>query len=149
MDPQVDLTVEQRDRLVSAGEALFPQHATFPSFREADPTGEVLDAALVELRRDLPRIIELLDSAGDRGVDAWLADLRGENPSGFETLRVLLAGSYLSCRPVWRALNYPGRVDNPVADGEEVAWLTVDGEADGLLAAVRKRGPVYRPTPAQ
>ena len=154
-----------RDRLRILGDVMMPRHGSFPSFCEADPDGAMLDAALEELRRDVPRILALIDdlepiddrAATDPDVSAeaqaWLRDLRTTDPEGFEILRVLIVGTYLSCQPVWGVLGYPGRVDNPVRDDEESIWLVGDvGASDpsmDLLEPVRRRGPIYRATPSK
>lgn len=144
-------------RLRTVGDVLMPRHGVFPSFTEADPDGSMLEAALHELRRDRPTLLSVVAELGEvtgadvaRGhLEARLAGVRAANPSGFELLRVLIVGAYLSCRSVWDALGYPGRVDNPVRDDEASRWLDVAGSntADALLEPVRRRGPVFRPTP--
>lgn len=144
------------DRLRAIGDHLIPAHGDFPSFGDADPDGTMLRAALHEMRRDLPLFMDLVresadHESGELGLGTWLSRTRLDDPAAFEMLRVLLVGSYLSCRSVWDVLGYPGRVDNPVRAGEEAIWLrtSVDASDDdeGLLDAVRRRGPIYRPTP--
>lgn len=151
----IDENVASRLRVV--GDVLMPRHGVFPSFTEADPDGAVLGAALHELRRDLPMLMSVIAALGgcdsadaESGqLDQRLMEVRATNPGGFEMLRVLIVGAYLSCRSVWDALGYPGRVDNPVRDDEAKQWLDIPGSdsADALLEPVRQRGPIFRPTP--
>ena len=148
-----DPSVMMRIRVI--GDVLMPRHVPFPSFTEADPDGQMLSAALHELRRDRDAVRSVVDSIITGAlVDAeqirnGLDAVRATDPGGFELLRVLIVGTYLSCRPVWEVLGYPGRVDNPVADDEAERWLGLagSGSVDALLDPVRRRGPIFRPTP--
>lgn len=135
------LSEDQLATLHSLAAIITPATPGFPSAAEADPTGEVLEMALRELVRDLPAIAAYVDAVallGVRGIQPDLDGLEAIEPAGFALVCDLLVGRYLSCRPVWSLLGYPGRVPAPPAPGEVEFYLR-----DDLLQPVVDRGPIY------
>lgn len=140
------LSEAQHDTLRSLAEVITPATPGFPSAAEADPSGAVMEMALRELVRDRPAIVAYLDAvtpllAG--GNPPALEELEAIDPAGFTVVCDLLVGRYLSCRPVWTLLGYPGRVPAPPAPREAEFYLR-----DDLLAPVVARGPIYTLPPS-
>ncbi|WP_440709078.1 hypothetical protein [Herbiconiux sp. YIM B11900] len=146
LDPESRLSEAQYATLHALAEIITPATPGFPSAAQADPSGAVLEMALRELVRDRPVIAAFTDAVAhswSTGVQPDLEGLEAIDPAGFAVVCDLLVGRYLSCRPVWRLLGYPGRVPAPPAPGEVEFFLR-----DDLLAPVVARGPIYTVPPA-
>ncbi len=115
----------------------------FPTSEQADPDEAVLDLVLAEFGPLLPDLVITLDAGDPADVERWLRVLEIDDPAGFDLVRLVCLARYLSARPVWDALGYPGRLPSPIRPGEASEYL------DGLLGQPRRRGKVYRPTPPQ
>jgi hypothetical protein len=138
-----NLTHSHVSTLHILAEMITPATDGFPSAREADPDDAVLALALKELRRDLPRLQKYLDTVGPTIVSTDIRSLETVDPEGFRIACELLIGRYLTCRPVWQLLGYPGRIAAPPKDGESMHYLR-----DDLLAPVIARGPFYTTPPS-
>lgn len=111
----------------------------YPSLTEADPDERVLALVLSQMTPHSEAITAALAAVPTDDVDAHLTQLPSRDEEQFLLLRTLCLGWYLTCRPVWAALGYPGRVPNPISPGEADHDLR-----DGILDAVRLRGKIFR-----
>ncbi|WP_408899733.1 hypothetical protein ACJ5H2_22765 (plasmid) [Nocardioides sp. R1-1] len=140
-----DLPQVQIDALEELAEIITPATPGFPSCADADPDGEVLALALREFVRDIPRITRYLSQVAQLTAPerSDLSALEALDPDGFGIVCDLLVGRYLTCRPVWKLLGYPGRVPAQPAPDEAEFFLR-----DDLLLPVVERGPIYTVPPA-
>ncbi|MBO0824264.1 MAG: hypothetical protein J2P27_10470, partial [Actinobacteria bacterium] len=138
----ISLTQSQLITARAMAQWFTPPAPGFPSAAEADPDEHVLGLVLDQLEPVLPGIVDALDAAAGQDITAYLEQMEREQPERFALLRVLFVGRYLTCRPVWELLGYPGRLPAPVRAGEAEQDL-----AGGLLNPVISRGKIYRPTP--
>lgn len=140
--PVLELTDAQLEILDTMSEWFIGPVDGFPTVAEADPENAVLRMALEQLSPLHAEITAAIDGASGLDVAAYLSDLEARGTPAFEILRTLLIGRYLSCRPVWKILGYSGRRPIPIRPGEAEEYLPAE-----LLAPVRARGKIYRPTP--
>ena len=138
-----DLDARQRQTLRAAQDWFVTPVDGFPSPARADPDERVLDLVLAEVEPLLTELADVLDAGNSADVGAWLQSLESDNPAGFDLVRLVCLGRYLSSPPVWDVLGYRGRRPAPIRPGEAEEYL------DGLLEQPRRRGKVYRPTPPQ
>lgn len=143
MTTSIALDDAQRATLAAFADVLVPAALGMPSASEVDVPGEWADRVLA-VRPDLgPTVLRVLDaSEGADPVDV-LQRLNDEDPEGIGALGTLVTGAYYLHPRVREILGYPGQLNAPVEEGESDYYLR-----DGILDPVRKRGPVYRPTPS-
>ena len=113
-----------------------------PSASRAEVGGRWLDEVL-RVRPDFgPPLSAVIERA--RGTDAAEAvvDLRSKDPAGFGVFAEVVAGAYFLNPEVRKAIGYAGQQKVPI-----VAEEPPDYEQDGLIASVKARGPIFRPTP--
>jgi hypothetical protein len=137
------LTEEQLGTLNRLATLITPATESFPSADEADPDREVLSVALGHFARSRLQILQYLDRVEDESRASTIESLEARDPRGFGVVCDLLVGRYLSCRPVWKVLGYPGRVRALPTKGEAEFFLR-----DGLLDPVVARGPIFTVPPS-
>lgn len=138
----ISLDAEQRATLTRLADELVPAALDMPSASEVDVPGEWADRVLA-VRPDLgPGVLRVLDAAKGADPGTILRRLNEEDPEGIGALGTLVTGAYYLHPRVRELLGYPGQPNAPVSPGESDHYLR-----DGILDPVRKRGPVYRPTP--
>jgi len=95
------------------------------------------------LRPDFgPPLAAVLDRVIGVDPKEALDMLRAGDPAGFGVVAEVVAGGYFLNPKVRSAIHYPGQRSVPIASEQPP-----DYEQDGLIASVRARGPIYRPTP--
>ncbi|MBC3194510.1 hypothetical protein H7X46_26015 [Pseudonocardia sp. C8] len=136
-----ELTDEEREAVYLLGDTLIPQHERGPSADEAGLASTFIDKAL-ELRPDLVDEFRarLADVRG-RDVREYCDELQASDPAAFGRLTFVLAGAYLLSPKAKRWLHYEGQ-QGEFQDGSPQPEYA----PGGLLDAVRRRGPIYRPT---
>jgi hypothetical protein len=132
----------QRATLAAFADVLIPAGAGLPSASEAKVQEKWIDRVL-RARPDLAApVLAVLDRGGDPTVelDRW----RTEEPATFEQFTFAVSGGYLLNPRVCKLLGLPGNAPKrkPAFPDEADFYLE-----DGILDAVRARGPIYRPTP--
>lgn len=135
------LTQPEQALLDAAAAILTPGGNGFPTAREADPDATVLAIAWAHLHSQHSKLRSALEFLGAREpvTGSAMQALSDEHSEWFEALRTLLVARYLTCRPVWSCLRYPGHVPSPPQAGEADKWLR-----GGLLDSVLSRGKIYR-----
>jgi hypothetical protein len=135
-------SIGTREREVLAGlaDVLIPASASMPAASRAGVTGEWLDAVLAA-RPDMAEPLVAILSAAD-GSDPRAVIERLQADGGFGLLGEVVANAYYMNPTIRARVGYPLQQAVPIdpADGE-------DAEADALIASVRSRGTIYRPTP--
>lgn len=111
----------------------------YPSLDAADPDGRVLALVLSQLTPLREDITSALAQVPTDGVDGYLTELQTVDDGRFQLLRTVCLGWYLTCRPVWVALGYTGRLPTPISPGDADHDLR-----DGILDPVIKRGKIFR-----
>ena len=84
-------------------------------------------------------MLEHADAADAAGA---LRKIETTDPGGWGALTTVVAGAYFLNPEIAQRVGYPGRRAIPIDADAEPDWAQ-----DGLLASVKARGPVYRPTP--
>jgi hypothetical protein len=136
------VTPEQRGTLAALADALLPAADGMPAASEVDVPGKWMDRAL-RARPDLePELLCVLDGGSQPDPETRLAQLRGDDPAGLETLVLLVTGAYYMHPKVRKLIGYPGQKATPEYPDEAEYYLS-----DGLLDPVVARGSIYRPTP--
>jgi hypothetical protein len=131
-----------RETLAALADILIPAGEGMPSAGQAGAAGRWLDATL-EARPDLgPPLSSLLDRWRGSNPGLAIAQIKADDPAGYDVLTTVVTGAYFLNPEVRGLIGYPGQRAVPIPeDGAP------DYEADGLLASVVARGPIYRPTP--
>ena len=131
-----------RDREVLAGlaDVLIPASASMPAASEAGVTGEWLDAVLAARPDMVEPLVAILRSAD--GAEPPVVIERLQADGSFGLLGEVVANAYYMNPTIRARIGYPLQQAVPIdpADGE-------DAEAEALIASVRSRGTIYRPTP--
>ena len=135
----LEITAVESHALRAVSEWFLPSLEGYPSLNDADPEGHVLVLVLRQLTPLRDEITAALGAVPIDGVAEHMTDLRDCNEEQFTLLRTLCLGWYLTCRPVWTALGYTGRVPTPIASGDADHDLR-----DDILEPVRRRGSVFR-----
>ena len=133
---------DESERAILAGlaDVLIPAGAGMPSASEAAVAGEWLDAVLA-VRPDLVDPLRaILASAAD--VPAAEAVERLREGGGFGVLAEIVPNAYYMNPAIRERIGYPLQQAVPIdPDADD------DPEARALIASVRGRGTIYRPTP--
>jgi hypothetical protein len=133
-DPQA------RAILAGLADVLIPEGDGMPSASQAGVDSQWLDAVLLA-RPDLAEgLREILLRAADRAPAEVVAQWRASDPAAFGILAEVVPGAYFMNPEVREALGYRGQTPLPIDPRP-------DYMEDDLLAAVIRRGPIYRPTP--
>jgi len=131
---------EDRVLLARLADVLIPTGDGVPSASQADISGRWLDAVLTA-RPDLTRgLRDVLDKTRHRDPADVIVELRANDPAAFGVLAEFVSGAYFMNPDVQQAIGYTGQGPRPIDPRP-------DYEEDGLLDAVIRRGPIYRPTP--
>ena len=144
--PASDVTIDDDLRATLAGlaDVLIPPGDDMPAGGEVVIGRDVL-AAVIRIRPDLvDGLRELLATAKGEDPAGAVARLEAEDAAGFGLLTTVVAGGYFYDPGVREALDYHGQQAVPIVESDPP-----DYEANGLLAAVVARGPIYRPTPEE
>jgi hypothetical protein len=129
-----------RDTFAGLADVLVPAGGGLPSASQAGAAGPFLDAVLAA-RPDLgEQLAALLARAAGRDPRAVVAELRADDPAGFEVLAVAVPGAYFLNPEISAAFGYHGQEAVPIDPDAPPDWLQ-----DGLLDSVKGRGPIYRP----
>ncbi len=137
----MNLMQAQRTLLASLADVLVPASGGMPSASEAGVAGQGLDAVLMARPDLLGGLKELLREVDGQAPIAAVASLRSAKPALFDLLGEIVAGAYFMNPHVRQAIGYHGQM--PQAIDPQPDYLE-----DGLLDSVIRRGPIYRPTPA-
>ncbi len=140
MSLATELTARERAVLAELADVLIPAGAEMPSASEAGVADEWLDAVL-SARPDLVDPLKaILASAGD--VPAAEAVERLREGGGFGVLAEIVPNAYYMNPAIRDRIGYPLQQAVPIdANADD------DPEAQALIASVRARGTIYRPTP--
>jgi hypothetical protein len=133
---------DARARLAALADALIPAGDGMPSASEAGVAAEWLDAILAAEPGFGPALAAVLAEADVADPAGELRRIETTDPAGWGTLTTVVAGAYFLNPEIAARVGYPGRRAIPIDADAEPDW-----EQDGLLASVKARGPVYRPTP--
>jgi hypothetical protein len=134
------LSRRERDVLAGLADVLIPAGAGMPSASEAGVADQWLDAVLAA-RPDLADPLRAILAAAD-GVPAAEAVDRLRAGTGFGVLAEVVPNAYYMNPAVRQRIGYPLQQAVPIdPDGD------ADPEAIALIASVRARGTIYRPTP--
>lgn len=135
LDPQRAETLEQ------LANQLIPADHDRPSASQADVA--TWHEAVLQARPDLAKpLATLIDSAVGKEPAEFVRQLRANDQAAFGVLTELVCGAYFMNPEVQRAIGYTGQGPHPIDP-------RVDYMEDGLIESVIKRGPIYRPTPAE
>lgn len=131
-----------RRALAEIGDVLIPAAHGMPSAREVGIGGEQLDIVLAA-RPDLGPVLERALEDGASDASDTLEALRVDDPEAYDALLLTVVAGYYLHPEVRTRIGYPGQAPKDArALGErelEELWE--------LVEAVRRRGPIYRPTP--
>src|SRR5690349_24841358 len=137
------MTFNQEERMLLGrlADELTPAGDGMPAASVAGVADEWLDAVLAA-RPDLAvGLKSLLQKALDWPAAAAAMDyFRSNDPEAFGVLTEIAAAAYFMNPEVQRAIGYSGQEPRPMDPRPD--YLD-----DGLLEAVIRRGPIYRPTP--
>ena len=133
---------EARARLAALADALIPAGEGMPSASEAGVAGEWRDAVIAAEPGFGPALASVLEAADVSDPAGELRRIETTDPAGWGTLTTVVAGAYFLNPEIAQRVGYPGRRAIPIDADAEPDWAQ-----DGLLASVKARGPVYRPTP--
>lgn len=130
-----------RERLAELADALIPAESGMPSASQAGAVAEGLDAVLAA-RPDLEAPLTALPAAvpGMPAAEA-VAVLPERDPAGWTALTAAVTAAYYMSPEVRERIGYAGQRAIPFDPDHE------DYLEDGLLDSVKRRPPVYRPTP--
>jgi hypothetical protein len=134
------LTARARAILAGLADVLIPAGDGMPSASDAGVAGDWLDAVLLA-RPDLVDPLRAILAAAD-GVTPVEAVERLRDGGGFGVLAEIVPNAYYMNPAIRHQIGYPLQQAVPIepdADG--------DPEAQALIAPVRGRGTIYRPTP--
>jgi hypothetical protein len=132
----------ERDRLAALADELIPAGDGMPSASQADAHGAGLDAVLAA-RPDLAEpLANVLASVADLEPATAVAHLRQRDPEAWGVLTTVVPAAYFLIPEVRRKIGYPGQQAIPFD-----THPPEDASEEELLASVRDRPPVYRPTP--
>jgi hypothetical protein len=138
----VQLDEAQRATLAGFADALVSGGDGLPSASEAKLHEKWIDRVL-RARPDLAApVLAVIERGGEpvSELERW----RVQEPTTFEQFAFAVTGGYLLNPRVCKLLGLPGNAPkrNPAYPDEADFYLE-----DGILDAVRARGPIYRPTP--
>ena len=136
--PVLEIDAESRQRFGAIADVLIPAAEGMPSATEADVPGRWLDRVVGALPELGPRLLELLEAAGEDPTAYAEAALAAETAEIDELLGIATQAYYMSPK-VRKRLRYPGQKATPVRPDESEYYLR-----DGLLDPVIERGSICR-----
>jgi hypothetical protein len=136
--PQPVVDDDTRARLTVIADLLVPAGDGMPGAADIDVTGKWLDRVTAAD----PSLVAPLVALGACASWEDLEALHERDPETFERAAFALVSAYYLHPGVRRRMGYPGQGPSPILSDETEWYLR-----DGLLDAVRDRGPVYVPTP--
>ena len=141
--PGEPIGADERRTLAALADVLIPAGAGMPAASEAGVADEWLDAVLAA-RADLagPLAAVLRAAAGTDPV-AEIDRLQRTDELGFGVLATVIPGAYYMNPRIRGLIGYPGQQAVPIDPNDGT-----DAEARELIASVRGRGTIFRPTPA-
>ena len=140
MSPAAPLTARERAVLGGLADVLIPAGAGMPSASEAGVAGEWLDAVL-SARPDLVDPLRAILASAEGAPPAEAVD-RLRQGGGFGVLAEIVPNAYYMNPAIRRRIGYPLQQAVPIDPDADA-----DPEAQALIASVRERGTIYRPTP--
>ncbi len=133
-----------RATLAGVADVLIPAGSRMPAASAAGVAGAWLNE-LLRSRPDLESpLADLLGRLADAEPAAAVEELRSADPAAFDLLAEAVAGAYFLNPEVRRLVGYPGQLAHPIVTTDPPEY-----EEDGLLASVKGRGTIYRPTPLE
>lgn len=140
MAPAIDAA--GRRTLAGLADVLIPAGAGMPSASEAGVEGEWLDAVLAA-RDDLAEpLARILSAAAGTDPVAEVERLQESDPVAFGVLATVVPGAYYMNPRIRELVGYPGQQAVAIDPDDGL-----DPEAQALIASVRARGTIFRPTP--
>lgn len=134
-----------RRALETVGDHLIPEAHGMPAASEMMVGTSQLDVVLSS-RPDLAPILErALGSVEIDDVDAFVTELRTDDPEGYDAVTLAVVAGYYMHPAVHELIGYPGQVPK---DAQRLGEREIYQE--GLMELAQKvidRGPIYRPTP--
>ncbi len=140
MTSPVALTDRERAVLAGLADVLIPAGGGMPAASEAGVAGAWLDAVLAA-RPDLVDPLRAILAAAE-GAPAAEAVEQLRADGGFGVLADIVPNAYYMNPEIRARIGYPLQQAVPI-DPE----ADTDAEARALIASVRSRGTIYRPTP--
>jgi hypothetical protein len=142
MSTEIEFGDQERATLAVLGDVLIPGDAGMPSAAAAGVSGRWLDE-LLRSRPDIgPTLAALMQRLNGSEPQRAVSGLRADEPASFDLLTEAVVGAYFLNADVRRLAGYPGQLARPIEPEDPP-----DYEQDGLIASVKGRGPIYRPTP--
>jgi hypothetical protein len=136
----VSFDPSRRAVLAGLADVLIPAGDGMPSASAAGVAGEGLDLVLAAVPSLGTPLADVLAGAGGREPAEVVAGLARTDPAAYGVLTEAVTAAYFMNPDVRQALGYSGQGPTPLDP-------RADYMEDGLLEAVIKRGPIYRPTP--
>jgi hypothetical protein len=138
------MSIDRTQRAVFAqlADVLIPAANQMPSASQSDVAGQWLDRVLAACPERTQPLRQMLDRVRDREPAQVVAQWRATDTAAFELLAEIAAAAYFMNPVVQQAIGYSGQ-------GPRSLDPRPDYMEDGLLESVIRRGPIYRPTPAE
>ena len=139
MSTSTDFGDSERAILAALADVLIPAGGGMPAASEAAVAGEWLDAVLAARPDLVDPLRAILASAA--GVPAGDAVERLREGGGFGVLAEIVPNAYYMNPAIRERIGYPLQQAVPIDPAADD-----DPEAQALIASVRGRGTIYRPT---
>jgi hypothetical protein len=136
----VNFDPSQRAVLAGLADVLIPAGDGMPSASAGGVAEEGLNQVLAAVPGLGAPLADLLARATGREPAEVVAGLARTDPGAYGILTEVVTAAYFMNPDVRKAVGYTGQGPSPLDP-------RVDYMEDGLLEAVIKRGPIYRPTP--
>ena len=140
MSVAAGLADQERAAFARLADILIPAGSGMPAASEAGVGGEWLDAVLAS-RPDLVDPLRAILASAE-GEPAAEAVERLREGGGFAVLAEIVPNAYYMNPAIRERIGYPLQQAVPIEPGADD-----DPEAQALIASVRGRGTIYRPTP--
>ena len=138
----MNFSPDDRNWLDQLADVLIPASDGELSASQADVGGRGLDLVLTA-RPDLANgLADLIAKTKGKDAAATIDDIRQNDAAAFGVLAEFAAAAYFMNPEVQVSVGYPGQTPQPIDPHPD--YLD-----DGLLDAVIRRGPIYRPTPGR
>jgi hypothetical protein len=138
----MNLSDSQRIRLEQLADVLIPAGDGMPAASRAEVGRSGVDW-VVRARPDLETPLrELLIASASHSPEDFVRRMAEHHPRWYGALTELVPAAYFYHEQVREALGYHGQGPRPLE-------AALSEEDESLLEAVRRRGPIYRPTPPE